>query len=142
MKLEDRLEILDLISNLAYYNDSINQVEYRKLFTKDCVRSMRWREGEPSVTEGREEGTKMEHVKMLREQGILDKHYYTNPILKHSTDTEVVGKVNLLVLHQHLDEKTPRIAGTGICDLVFEKTVLGWKIAEFHVHTNNADPRL
>ena len=92
MKLKDRLEILDIISNLAYMNDSIDQEGYRNLFIKDCTRSIRFRNGEPRVTEGREAGTKMEHVKMLSEQGIKDKHYYVNPILKHFSDTEVVGK--------------------------------------------------
>jgi hypothetical protein len=45
MKLEDRLEILDLISNLAYYNDTINEEGYRNLFVKDCKRSIRFRDG-------------------------------------------------------------------------------------------------
>jgi len=140
MKLEDRLEILDLISNLAYMNDSIDEEGYRKLFIKDCVRSIRFRDGEPRVTEGREAGTRMEHVKMLAEQGILDKHYYVNPILKSFSDSEVVGKVSLLVLHQHLDEVVPRLASTGVCDLVFKKTEFGWKIAEFHVHLQIPSP--
>jgi hypothetical protein len=141
MKLEDRLEILDLMSNLAYMNDSIDKEGYRNLFAKDCIRSIRFQNGEPRVTEGREAGTKMERVKMLAEQEILDKHYYVNPILKQFSDTEVVGKVNLLILNQHLIEKTPRLSNTGICDLVFKKTDFGWKIAEFHVHLNTPDPR-
>ncbi len=140
MKLKDRLEILDLMSNLAYMNDSIDEEGYRKLFVKDCIRSIRFRKGEPRVTEGREAGTKMGHVKMLAKQRILDKHYYVNPILKHFSDTEVMGKVSLLILHQHLDEMVPRLASTGICDLVFRKTEYGWKIAEFHVHLNIPDP--
>ncbi len=114
---------------------------YRKLFVKDCIRSIRFRDGEPRVTEGREAGTKMEHVKMLSGQGILDKHYYVNPILKHFSGTEVMGKVSLLVLHQHLDEKVPRVASSGVCDLVFNKTEFGWKIKEFHVHLTIPDPR-
>ena len=52
MKLEDRLEILDLISNLAYMNDSIDEVGYRNLFVKDCIRSIRFQNGERTVTEG------------------------------------------------------------------------------------------
>ena len=49
MKLEDRLEILDLISNLAYYNDTINEVGYRNLFVEDVHRTIRFRDGEPSA---------------------------------------------------------------------------------------------
>ena len=141
MKLKDRLEILDLMSNLAYMNDSIDEEGYRNLFIKDCIRSIRFQNGEPTVTEGRKECTKMTRVKMLAEQGIMDKHYYVNPILKHFSDTEVLGKVSLLIIHQHLKEELPRLDNTGICDLVFRKTEYGWKIAEFHVHLNSPDNR-
>ncbi len=74
MKLEDRLEILDLISNLAYMNDSINEEGSKNLLVKDCLRSIRFQNGEPIYTEGREAGTKMERVKMLAEKEIIDKH--------------------------------------------------------------------
>ena len=140
MKLEDRVEILDLMSNLAYMNDSIDEEGYRNLFVEDCLRSIRFGEDGPYYTEGREAGTKMEVVKMLSEKGIIDKHYYVNPILRRVSDFMVKGKVSLLILNQHRDEKVPRLANTGVCDLVFRKTDDGWKIAEFHVHLNT-DPR-
>jgi len=140
MKLEDRLEILDLISNLAYMNDSIDEKGYRNLYVEDCLRSIRFGDGEPNYTKGREAGTKMERVKFLAEKGILDKHYYVNPILQTVSGSVVNGKVSLLILNQHRGEKVPRLANTGVCDLVFRKTGDGWKIAEFHVHLNT-DPR-
>jgi hypothetical protein len=57
MKLEDRLEILDLVSGLAYYNDTINEEGYRNLFVEDCNRTIRFRDGEPRDTV--EDGFKM-----------------------------------------------------------------------------------
>jgi len=141
MRLEDRVEILDLMSNLAYMNDSIDEAGYKDLFVEDCLRSIRFQNGEPTYTQGREEGTKMSRVKMLSEQGIMDKHYYVNPVLRQVSDSEVKGKVSLLILHQYLGEEVPRLDNTGVCDLVFRKTVDGWKIAEFHVHLNSPDRR-
>lgn len=138
MKLEDRLEILDLISGLAYYNDTINEEGYRNLFVKDCIRTIRFRDGEPRDT--REDGFKMEHVKMLAEQGIVDKHYYVNSVLKQISETRVEGKVSVLILNQHLDEMVPRLASFGTCDLVFTKTGDVWKIEEFHVNLQIPDP--
>jgi len=135
MKLEDRLEILDLISNLAYYNDTIDEEEYRNLFVEDCNRTIRFRDSEPRKTD-----LKMEHVKMLAEQGIIDKHYYVNPILKQVSETRVEGKVSALILNQHLDESVPRLASFGSCDLVFRKTADGWKIQQFHVHIQIPSP--
>ena len=83
---------------------------------------------------------KMEHVKMLAEQGIVDKHYYVNPVLNQISDTRVEAKVSALILNQHLDESTPRLASFGNCDLVFKKTGNGWKIEEFHVHLHIPSP--
>lgn len=138
MKLEDRLEILDLISGLAYYNDTINEEGYRNLFVEDCTRSIRFRDGEPRDT--REGGMKMGHVKMLTEQGIIDKHYYVNPFLNQVSEKRIEGKVSALILNQHLEEKVPRLASFGTCDLVFRKTCDGWKIEEFHVHLQIPSP--
>ena len=135
MKLEDRLEILDLISNLAYYNDTIDEEEYRNLFVEDCNRTIRFRDSEPRKTD-----LKMEHVKMLAEQRIIDKHYYVNPILKQVSKTRIEGKVSALILNQHLDESVPRLASFGSCDLVFRKTADGWKIEQFHVHLHIPSP--
>jgi len=135
MNLEDRLEILDLISNLAYYNDIIDEEGYRNLFVEDCNRSIRFRDGEPRKTD-----LKMEHVKILAEQGIIDKHYYVNPILNQVSETKVEGKVSALILNQHLDESVPRLASFGTCDLVFSKTGDGWRIEEFHVHLQIPSP--
>ena len=140
MKLEDRLEILDLISGLAYYNDSIDEEGYRGLFVEDMLRSIKFRDGEQRYTKGREDGTKMEHVKMLAEQGIIDKHYYVNPVLRQVSETRVEGKVSALILNQHLDEMVPRFASFGTCALVFRKTGEGWKIEEFHVHLQIPSP--
>ena len=120
MKFEDRLEILDLISGLAYYNDTIDEEKYRNLFVEDCKRTIRFRDGEPRDT--REGGMKMKHVKMLAEQGIIDKHYYVNPVLNQVSETRVEGQVSALILNQHLDEKAPRLASFGTCDLIFMKT--------------------
>jgi len=140
MKLEDRLEILDLISNLAYYNDTLDEEGYKSLFVEDCIRSMRFRDGEQRYTKGREAGTKMQHVKMLAEQGIIDKHFYVNPILRQTSDSEVKGKINALILNQHLNEAVPRLASFGTFDLIFTKTSDGWKIKEFHVQIQIPGP--
>ena len=66
MKLEDRVEILDLMSNLAYMNDSIDEEGYRNLYVEDCIRSIRFGDGEPNYTEGRESGTNMDCIMTQR----------------------------------------------------------------------------
>ena len=138
MKLEDRLDILDLISGLAYYNDTINEEGYINLFVENPNRSIRFRDSEPRDTS--KFWKEMGHVKMLAEKGIIDKHYYVNPVLKQVSESKVEGKVSALILNQHLDEMVPRLASFGTCDLVFLKTSEGWKIDEFHVHLQIPNP--
>jgi len=142
MRLEDRLEILELIANLAYKHDSLDFEGYKDLYTEDVLRSIRFQGGEPRYTEGREKGIEgtVNRLKMLTEQGIIDKHYYLNPILEQVSDGE--GKVNMLIANQHRDEEHPRWSSTGIADLVFRRMEGGWRISEFHVHLDRPDPGL
>ena len=103
MRLEDRLEILELIANLAYKHDSLDFEGYKDLYTEDVLRSIRFQGGEPRYTEGREKGIEgtVNRLKMLTEQGIIDKHYYLNPILEQVSEGEVKGKVSMLIANQH-----------------------------------------
>jgi len=143
MKLEDRLDILELIANLAYKNDSLDYAGYKDLYTEDVLRSIRFQNGEPTYTQGRDKGTQntVNRLKMLTEKGIQDRHYYLNPILDQTSDDEVKGKVGMIIANQHRDEESPRWSSTGLADLVFRRTEAGWKIAEFHVHLDRPDPR-
>jgi hypothetical protein len=143
MRLEDRLEILELIANLAYKHDSLDFEGYKDLFVEDVRRSIRFQGGEPSYTEGREEATQntVNRLKMLTEKGIQDRHYYLNPILEQVSEDVVKGKVSMIIANQHRYEDNPRWSSTGLADLVFRKTMNGWKVAEFHVHLDRPDPR-
>ncbi len=143
MKLEDRLEILELIANLAYKHDSLDYEGYKDLYTENVTRSIRFQNGEPTYTKGRDKGTQntVNRLKMLTEQGIQDRHYYLNPVLKQVSDSEVKGNVSMIIANQHKEEESPRWSSTGLADLVFRRTEAGWKISEFHVHLDRPDPR-
>jgi hypothetical protein len=99
MRFEDRVEILDLLANLAYKHDSLDFEGYKDLYTEDVLRSIRFQGGTPRFTEDREKGMEgtVNRLKMLTEQGIIDKHYYLNPILEQVSDDEVKGKVSMLM---------------------------------------------
>jgi hypothetical protein len=143
MRFEDRLEILELIANLAYKHDSLDYEGYKDLYTEDVLRSIRFQKGEPTYTKGREKGTEntVKRLKMLTEKGIQDRHYYLNPILDQVSNHEVKGKASIIIANQHNDEKNPKWSSTGLADLIFRRTGSGWKIAEFHVHLDRPDPR-
>jgi len=115
MKLEDRLDILELIANLAYKNDSLDYAGYKDLYTEDVLRSIRSQNGEPTYTQGRDKGTQntVNRLKMLTEKGIQDRHYYLNPILDQTSDDEVKGKVGMIIANQHRDEESLGDKNTG-----------------------------
>ena len=142
VKLEDRVEILELIANLAYKHDSLDYEGYRNLYTEDVLRSIKFMDTEPRFTKGREKGMEgtVSRLKTLTEQGIQDRHYYSNPILEQVSEDEVKGKVSMLIANQHKDEDNPRWSSTGLADLVFQRTNKGWKISEFHVKLDRPDP--
>ena len=143
MKLEDRLMILELIANLAYKHDSLDYEGYKDLYTEDVLRSIRFQNGEPTCTKGREKGLEgtVNRLKMLTEKGIQQRHYYLTPILEQVSDEEVKGKVSMLIVNQQKDEGNPRLSGTGVADMVFRRTEAAWKIAEFHINFDIPDPR-
>ena len=144
MKFVVRVEILDLLANLAYKHDSLDFEGYKDLYTEDVLRSIRFQGGEPRFREGREKGTEgtVDRLKMLTEHGIIDKHYYLNPIFEQVSDNEVKGKVSMLIVNQHRSKDHPRWSGTGVGDLVFRRTERGWRTSEFHVHLDRPDPGL
>ncbi|MHA2380765.1 MAG: nuclear transport factor 2 family protein [Candidatus Thorarchaeota archaeon] len=143
MKLEDRLEIQELIAKLAYTHDTMDLEGYRDLYTEDVLRSNKWKDKEPEYREGREKsvGATVNRLRMLREQGIMDRHYYLNPILEPVSDDEVKGVVSFLIVQQQGDDAHPSLTNSGLADLVFRRTDRGWKIAQFHIKFDIPDPR-
>ena len=72
MKLEDRLEIHELISKLAITHDTLDFEGYRDLYTEDLKRSNQFKDTEQENIEGREASVQrtFQRLKMLREKGI------------------------------------------------------------------------
>ena len=143
MKLEDRFEIQELIAKLAYTHDTLDLEGYQDLYTEDLLRSNKWKDTEPEYREGREKsvGVTVNRLKLLREQGIMDRHYYLNPILEQVSDDEVKGVVSFLILQQQGEDAHPSLVNSGLADLVFRRTNKGWKISQFHIKFDIPDPR-
>ena len=143
MNLEDRFEIQELIAKLAYTHDTMDLEGYRDLCTEDLLRSNKWKDKEPEHREGREKSVDVtvNRLRMLRGQGIMDRHYYLNPILEEVSDDEVKGVVSFLIVEQQGDDAHPSLVNSGLADLVFRRTEEGWKISQFHIKFDIPDPR-
>jgi len=143
MKLEDRLEIHELISKLAITHDTLDFEGYRDLYTEDLKRSNQFKDTEQENIEGREASVQrtFQRLKMLREKGIIDRHYYLNPVLEEVSHDEVKGVVSFLILHQGKMDAHPSVENAGLVHLMFRRTKKGWRISEFHIKFDIPDPR-
>ena len=143
MKLEDRLEIHELISKLAITHDTLDFEGYRDLYTEDVKRSNKFKDTDVEHREGREISVNrtFERLKMLREQGIMDRHYYLNPVLEENSPDEVKGVVSFLILNQGKIDAHPTVGNAGLVHLMFRRTEKGWRVSEFHIKFDIPDPR-
>ena len=143
MRVEDRLEIYELISKLAITHDMLDKKAYTNLYTEDLKRSNTFKDTEPEHREGRELSVKrtFERLDMLREQGILDRHYYLNPVLDEVSQDDVKGVASFLILHQGEEDAHPVLSNAGLVHLRFRRTCEGWRISEFHIKFDIPDPR-
>lgn len=143
MKPEDRLEIHELISKLAITHDTLDFEGYRDLYTEDLKRSNKFKDTDQENLEGREPSVKrtFERLKMLREKGIMDRHYYLNPVLEEVSPDEVKGVVSFLILNQGKGDAQPSVGNAGLVHLMFRRTEEGWRVSEFHIKFDIPDPR-
>jgi len=143
MKLEDRLEIHELISKLAITHDTLDYEGYRDLYTEDVQRSNKFKDTDIGFRQGRETSVKrtLERLNMLREQGVMDRHYYLNPILEEVSPDEVKGVASFLILHQGMEDAHPSVGNAGLVHLMFRRTEKGWRVSEFHIKFDIPDPR-
>jgi hypothetical protein len=132
-----------LIAKLAYTHDTLDFEGYRDLYTEDVKRSNKFKDTEQENREGREISVQrtFERLKMLREQEIMDRHYYLNPVLEEVSPDEVKGVVSFLILNQGKMDTHPSVGNAGLVHLMFRRTENGWRVSEFHIKFDIPDPR-
>jgi hypothetical protein len=78
---------------------------------------------------------------MLRDKGVVDRHYYLNPVLEEISHDEIKGVVSFLILNQSKRDTHPSVDNAGLVHLMFRRTEKGWRISEFHIKFDIPDPR-
>ena len=133
MNIEDRFEILDLISSYSHAWDSNDVDLHLSLFID-----------EPNIGEVGEEfkGKPSEYRKtdkkfirqffevfhhQISEKGSQSRHIQTNTLLEELSDGFVSGKTIYTVLVQYRGDPNPRLFSCGIYEDEFVKTSDGWK---------------
>jgi hypothetical protein len=121
MNVEDRFEILDLISNYSYAFDEIDIEKFLSLFIDEQYLGDR-----TTDKEGMRQLVKSLHKNNI-EFGSQCRHLQTNIVLEELSDGLVSGKTMYTVLLQYRGDPNPRLVSCGIYEDEFVKTPDGWK---------------
>jgi hypothetical protein len=137
MNVNDRLDILELISRYAHSYDSNDIEEHVSLFTDDGTLIL------SSEATGHAEIHKMtgERRNTLAKKGIQPRHFLVNTVLTEVSDVEIHGVSNFLITWQFDAKHTPEQQFTGVYIDVFVKIVHGWKFKHREIKIDQKNPR-
>ena len=123
MKIEDRLEIIELISRYAHSYDHNDIDEHVSLFIKDGTLIL------THESKGHEQIRKMtgDRRNTLAKNGIQPRHFLVNTVLTEVSEKEIQGVSNFLITWQFDTKSTPEPKYSGVYIDEFVKTEDGWK---------------
>ena len=133
MNAEDRLEILDLISNYSYAFDENDIEKYLSLFISEPYIGEVGEQlnGKPSEYRKTDKKTIRQVFEFLHKKNIdfgsQSRHLQTNTVLKEQSEGLVSGKTIYTVLIQYRGDPNPRLVSCGVYEDEFIKTSDGWK---------------
>jgi 3-phenylpropionate/cinnamic acid dioxygenase small subunit len=137
MKVEDRLEIYELISMYAMSYDHHMIDEHVSLFTEDGTLVL------THEAVGHEAIRKMtgERRAMIAEKGIQNRHFIVNTVLDEVSEDEVDAVSNFLVTWQFDDKPMPEPNYTGVYIDKIVRTEEGWKFKHRRIQIDQKNPR-
>ena len=125
MDMQDRQQILDLISGYSYGYDGQDWDLFESLWADEAVLK-----GGPTTRRGPAEivaGFRARRERLAAE-GVQTRHYQTNTLLSDAGGGRVMGRSLLLVAWQRAGEPAPVVRHTGVYTDEFFKTGAGWRI--------------
>jgi hypothetical protein len=126
MKVDDRLEIQDLISRYSYTYDENLIDEFMTLFADTAeVNLLTYSKGVEDIRKQVEK--RRQH---LSDEGIQPRHHQTVTILTEQTETIVQGKTYVLLTWCHKATSELEVKHSGMYNDEFIKTDSGWKFSK------------
>ena len=137
MKVEDRLEILELISRYAMTYDHNEIEEHASLFTEDGTLVL------THEATGHEAIRKMtgERRAKIAEKGIQNRHFLVNTVLDEVSVDEVDAVSNFLITWQFKDRQFPEPNYSGVYVDKIVRTKDGWRFKHRRIQIDQKVPR-
>jgi 3-phenylpropionate/cinnamic acid dioxygenase small subunit len=143
VSLQERAEILDIISRYSYTWDGRDGAAWVKLFTDDAVLSATFQKT-LAWTHASNKGRLAfieEFYRSTAGQGLLQtRHYQTNTVLEKQADGSIAARSMFQVSVQFQGEAGPRVANSGVYVDRFVKTADGWKFARRDIMVDQPMP--
>lgn len=135
ISVQDRQQILDLISRYGHAWDNKDSEAWVALFTDDAI-LQNYGAGR-LLSDRRTNADRLDRAKerhaMFADKGIQTRHFQTNTLLTSRPDGSVSGETTFSVTWQHGGEQTPKLVHTGVYRDIYLKTASAWKFARREV---------
>lgn len=130
---QDRVEILDLISEYAYTFDEDRIEEHVSLFLEDAELSFYVAGShEPTVSTSSNQ-ERLQVVQQIRSSAVnlpgQPRHFQTNTVLRRLSNTRISGRTMLVCTQQPHDGSDCRLLFSGVYKDEYEKSNGRWRFA-------------
>jgi hypothetical protein len=145
VSLRDQMDILEVITRYSYTYDGRDADGFAHLFTEDGI-------FEVMHAGGRHPELKLEsrdaiyawvvqrHEQVLKD--VHDRHFQSGTLFDVLTHEHAQTRTMVLITHQSADDVAPRPVLSGVYHDRWQKTHIGWQIAQRTLHHDHHQPYL
>jgi hypothetical protein len=133
VSLEDRVDILELISEYAFAFDEDRISDYVELFQKDAELSFYSSNSDEPISSVHSNAERLVESQELRSGPFNEagqpRHIQTNTILKYISRDRISGRTLVVCTQQPYDGSESKTLFTGVYEDEYQRTPNGWKFA-------------
>ena len=133
VSLEDRIEILDLVSEYAFAFDEDRIPDFVKLFLDDAELSFYTATSKEPISAAYSNTERLVELQETRSGPFNEagqpRHIQTNTILKYISADRVSGRKLVVCTQQPYDGSESKTLFTGVYEDEFQRSPNGWKFA-------------
>jgi ketosteroid isomerase-like protein len=144
-RIEDRMEILDLIARCSYTFDGKDAKGFSELFTEDATWELHDHGSVAAEVVMHARSQLLEAAETVfagGDVGVQHRHHQGNTLITEAAADSARGRTMFLVTSRRADEPVPRVPLSGLYEDEFVRTEAGWRFAKRVAHTGGPPPEL